>query len=1002
MPEVARRDVREREQLHAGFAGDEGGLAGCRVPGLARPLALLGKEGRLVDQEVCTGRRVDDRTRRRRIAREDDLPSGAWLAENVFRRDHPSVRERHALAPLEEPALAPVRYPEAGCFVHVEPPRPLILDERIPDRGHAVIHLERLDRVTVPLEASIRVEHHGRDGVGQAPEDALERAEKLLQSRWPVDRQRNLPTAESERLEHSRETEVVVGVVVREEDLLELGEADVTAQELPLRPLRTVEEEPIAAAPHERRTGSALRRGHGARRPEKNDVQLHGDESKRALNDGLVATDTRDMRRMRAYRSSGLLRSLTLLRAFLIASAAILVVGAVALSSALSGDLRDAALKDNALDVSAYADAVVAPALVRGREVVIAEARTRRLGRTIRLPSEVRGLNVFTRDGRLAFSTTQPERIGRRRSSTAVREAIETGAPSAAIVDPMGASPSVVKVWAPLHSSRGTVAGAVEVSLDDSVVTEIIDDTRRTVWFAVGLVFGVLWLVLALLVRGASERLRAQNEDLAARSRDLAESSRELESTLLETVETLNAAVEARDPYTAGHAQRVRRISLAIGRELRLPARQLGALATAALFHDIGKIGMPDSILTKPERLDRAEAMIMREHVTRGAEIVSRISSLSECVPAIRHHHERWDGLGYPDRLCGTDVPVNAAIIAIADSWDAMTTDRPYAVALETSQAMLEIQAGRGKQFNPAVVDAFLSVARRRPAEIEPAATRSAVAAAGDAESRCNRGGERRLRVCAPGIRASADSELRQIGVHHLAFELPRLRIPGEEDRVAPLETLPCRLVLEPAGLMSGRHARLLAHALRADDDVLEIEVDVRKRREELGVEARCAFVTLPARAGSHDLVDAVLRQGRDEPRQVAVVLGDRVRLPELADLRVLVDVDLTAEKPEDSVGGHWRVSTTRARAAHDLRHEQALAGNDGCAAQSVRLLELPDAGARISAIPLGRDRPQRLTRMHSVHLRRRPRAGVAREHGPKDDGDEQDDDHATEHVFAL
>ncbi len=164
----------------------------------------------------------------------------------------------------------------------------------------------------------------------------------------------------------------------------------------------------------------------------------------------------------------------------------------------------------------------------------------------------------------------------------------------------------------------------------------------------------------------------------------------------------------------------MRRVSLAIGRELRLPAKQLGALARGALFHDIGKIGMPDSILTKPKKLDRAEAAIMREHVTRGAEIVARISSLKDSVPAIRHHHERWDGLGYPDKLSGTDIPVEAAIIAIADAWDAMTTDRPYADALDMNEAMLEIQAGRGKQFNPAVVDAFLSVARRRPAEISP------------------------------------------------------------------------------------------------------------------------------------------------------------------------------------------------------------------------------------------------------------------------------------------
>ncbi len=438
------------------------------------------------------------------------------------------------------------------------------------------------------------------------------------------------------------------------------------------------------------------------------------------------------MRRVRAYRSSGLLRSLTLLRTFLIVSATILAVGAVALSSTLSGDLRDAALDDNALDVSAYTEAVLAPTLVRGDRVVVSPAALRRLARTVRLPNDVRGLNVYTRDGRLLFSTTRPNRVGRRRASPELREAIASGAPSAAIVDPMGKSPPVVKVWAPLHASGGRVVGAAEVVLDDSVVNQIIDDARRTVWFAVGIVFGVLWLALALLVRGASARLRVHNEDLEARSHDLVETSRELEGTLLEIIETLNAAVEARDPYTAGHSQRVRRVSLAIGRELRLPARHLGALATAALFHDIGKIGMPDSILTKPEKLDRAEAAVMREHATRGAEIVARISSLSESVPAIRHHHERWDGFGYPDRLSGTDIPVESAIIAIADSWDAMTTDRPYAIALDVNEAMLQIQAGRGKQFNPAVVDAFLSVARRRPAEImPPEAAPTAVGATG-------------------------------------------------------------------------------------------------------------------------------------------------------------------------------------------------------------------------------------------------------------------------------
>jgi putative nucleotidyltransferase with HDIG domain len=301
-----------------------------------------------------------------------------------------------------------------------------------------------------------------------------------------------------------------------------------------------------------------------------------------------------------------------------------------------------------------------------------------------------------------------------------LRNALRTGRPRAELVKPTNSKSRVVKVWTPLFSRTGRPVGAAEVTLDERVVDEAVADYPHTIWLAVGMVFGVLWLVLALLVRSASSRLRLQNEDLQSRSRELTDSSRQLEETLLETIETLNAAVEARDPYTAGHSQRVRRVALAIGHELALPPKNLGALGTAALFHDIGKIGMPDAILTKPEPLSPAEAAVMREHVTRGAEIVSRISSLQDSVPAIRHHHERWDGLGYPDGLSAEEIPLEAAIIGLADAWDAMTTDRPYAVALSLNDALMQIRSGRGKQFNPAVVDAFAEVAKRHPGEILP------------------------------------------------------------------------------------------------------------------------------------------------------------------------------------------------------------------------------------------------------------------------------------------
>ena len=203
------------------------------------------------------------------------------------------------------------------------------------------------------------------------------------------------------------------------------------------------------------------------------------------------------------------------------------------------------------------------------------------------------------------------------------------------------------------------------------------------------------------------------------RDRDV-ERINELEQGLLDTIETLNAAVEARDPYTAGHSQRVRRVALAVGAALGFSQERLDMLATAALFHDIGKIGMPDSILTKHDLLTREEEALMREHVTRGAEIVAKFPPFRGAIPAIRHHHERWDGLGYPDRLAGEDIPLGAAIIGLAETWDAMTTDRPYAHALSLREAMAGIRAARGKQLNPVVVDAFWEVAKARPADVLP------------------------------------------------------------------------------------------------------------------------------------------------------------------------------------------------------------------------------------------------------------------------------------------
>jgi putative nucleotidyltransferase with HDIG domain len=414
---------------------------------------------------------------------------------------------------------------------------------------------------------------------------------------------------------------------------------------------------------------------------------------------------------------------LALLWTFVLASGVILAVSAFVLSSVLTENFRDQILADSSRDVALYADSVLAPALVRGDRIVPNARARRRVARAVGSADELLKIAVWSRRGRHLFTTPAGGRTVR---SPDVLRTLRTGQAQAAVTEiAVGRrgkerSERAVIAWAPLFSRTGRRIGVAQVVLAPTALDASVASATRTVWIAVGAVFGILWLALVLLVRGAAARLSRQNDVLMGSRRDLSESSHRLEQSLLETIETLNAAVEARDPYTAGHSQRVRRVALAIGRELSLSVKHLGTLGTAALFHDVGKIGIPDSILTKAGPLEPGEAAIMREHVTRGAEIVSKVSSFQEAVPAIRHHHERWDGLGYPDGLHGDDIPLEAAIIGLADAWDAMTTDRPYAHGLTLNEAMLQLRSGRDKQFSPVVVDAFWRVAKRHPSDILP------------------------------------------------------------------------------------------------------------------------------------------------------------------------------------------------------------------------------------------------------------------------------------------
>jgi putative nucleotidyltransferase with HDIG domain len=179
------------------------------------------------------------------------------------------------------------------------------------------------------------------------------------------------------------------------------------------------------------------------------------------------------------------------------------------------------------------------------------------------------------------------------------------------------------------------------------------------------------------------------------------------------TVAMLAQAVEMRDDWTWGHTGRVTEYSFLLATQLAMPPKDLHLIRFGTPLHDIGKIGIPDSILGKQGKLTAAEFEIMKTHTTKGAKILEQVAELADVVPIVRSHHERWDGGGYPDGLAGERINKLARIVAVADAFDAMTSDRPYRKGMGYEDAFAEIEKMRAKQFDPEAADAFLAIKHR-------------------------------------------------------------------------------------------------------------------------------------------------------------------------------------------------------------------------------------------------------------------------------------------------
>jgi len=214
-------------------------------------------------------------------------------------------------------------------------------------------------------------------------------------------------------------------------------------------------------------------------------------------------------------------------------------------------------------------------------------------------------------------------------------------------------------------------------------------------------------------VRGEDEIARVGSNfnymagNIEALVRRLKKALRQNQELFLETIKTLAAAIDAKDPYTRGHSDRVCSYSMAISRHLGMSQEEVFRVHIAAILHDVGKLGVRESILNKPGGLSDEEFEVMRQHPAIGAQIMSPIRMLKDIIPGIRNHHETWDGKGYPDQLKGEEIPMVARIIGIADTFDAMTTNRPYQHAMTLDYVLAKMRSMAGSRFDPVVLDAF-------------------------------------------------------------------------------------------------------------------------------------------------------------------------------------------------------------------------------------------------------------------------------------------------------
>lgn len=356
----------------------------------------------------------------------------------------------------------------------------------------------------------------------------------------------------------------------------------------------------------------------------------------------------------------------------------------------LSPSAREGAEDADNID-SAQADPAAAMAAADVRKVTGAELEA------VFQVYGIRGLRVINSDGeiRLSYADAEVRRMLQGDDRKSFDRVIQNGK---LLTDKAG---SELKLWIPLSSSSGTVIGIAEVSKDWSSQQTKVLGISLTIVFLMMLCMLLLFLGLRQLFLRSSRIIESQKTELSAMLVRLRHSYDE-------SLQALSSALDSRDNETQGHSLRVAAYAWLLGKQMGLKGQELEMLYRGALLHDVGKIGIPDAVLRKEGPLDPMEWAIMRTHVNMGVRMLEHIEFLRPALDVVRCHHERWDGLGYPEGLKGTAIPLSARIFAVCDTYDAITSDRPYRSAKSHRTAIEELLRFAGSQFCPDVVTAFL------------------------------------------------------------------------------------------------------------------------------------------------------------------------------------------------------------------------------------------------------------------------------------------------------